>query len=279
MSDGRRYERGIQRRVTCDSVGLTPASPPTLRFARGLAEPRCSSGFQQDAGVNVPARRPSPVCVRGAHAPDFHTQGMSFSWLLCTQCNVGTERAPTTADPPSATAGFGLPPSSLSSPGSHRVPLPWPNEKKRGSPAMCGGQPGLPSPAWSAAARRRALPPSSLGGTSPSAGVGGRYCRKRLSTRETSLALRLASSSEAAFFQRGKRTDPQQGCRVPSRPDQTDACRISERRARPVLPAAALHGACLTLTFSPRLSLPVLPASAQSWCREVASSERGSLSV
>lgn len=258
---------------------MTPASPPTLRFARGLAEPRCSSGFQQDAGVNVPARRPSPVCVRGAHAPDFHTQGMSFSWLLCTQCNVGTERAPTTADPPSATAGFGLPPSSLSSPGSHRVPLPWENEKKHGSPAMCGGRPGLPSPAWSAAARRRALPPSSLSGTSPSTGIGGRYCRKRLGTRETSLALCLASSSEAAFFQRGKRTDPQQGCRVPSRPDQTDARRISERRARPVLPAAALHGARLTLTFSPRLSLPVLPTSAQSWCRQVASSERGSLSV
>lgn len=250
MSDGRRYERGTQRRVTCDSVGLTPASPPTLRFARGLAEPRCSSGFQQDAGVNVPARRPSPVCVRGAHAPDFHTQGMSFSWLLCTQCNVGTERAPTTADPPSATAGFGLPPSSLSSPGSLQVPLPWENEKKHGSPAMCGGRPGLPSPAWSAAARRRALPPSSLSGTSPSAGVGGRYCRKRLSTRETSLALRLASSSEAAFFQRGKRTDPQQGRRVPSRPDQTDAPRSAGRGPARCSP----HPDVLPKAFSSRAS-------------------------
>lgn len=230
MSDGRRYERGTQRRVTCDSVGLTPASPPTLRFARGLAEPRCSSGFQQDAGVNVPARRPSPVCVRGAHAPDFHTQGMSFSWLLCTQCNVGTERAPTTADPPSATAGFGLPPSSLSSPGSHRVPLPWPNEKKRGSPAMCGGRPGLPSPAWSAAARRRALPPSSLGGTSPSAGIGGRYCQKRLSTRETSLALCLASSSEAAFFQRGRIPSRAVGF-LPGRTRRTRVASLSAGRA------------------------------------------------
>lgn len=34
------------------------------------------------------------------------------------------------------------------------------------------------------------------------------------------------------------------------------------RRTRPVLPAAALHGARLTLTFSPRLSLPVLPTDA-----------------
>lgn len=188
------------------------------------------SGLQGCAGVNVPARRPSPVCVRGAHAPDFHTQGMSFSWLLCTQCNVGTERAPTTADPPSATAGFGLPPSSLSSPGSHRVPLPWENEKKHGSPAMCGGRPGLPSPAWSAAPRRRALPPSSLGGTSPSAGVGGRYCRKRLSTRETSLALRLASSSEAAFFQRGRIPSRAVGF-LPGRTRRTRVASLSAGRA------------------------------------------------